>query len=144
MIHSKHWNTHRISNNTICSGLVVKPTYLTLQVHPGAVHLGLLLFGLVLFDALQETVSALWVLHVLNAHVDPLGQDPAPVTAETKDWKSKTWQEALRCFNVCVCLGCLLNTAQSPTGVGPGCLRMKYSPPREWPLRTRTIRVAKW
>lgn len=53
--------------------------YLALQFHPAALLLGLHLLGLVLFDALQETVSALRVLHVLNAHVDPLGQDSAPV-----------------------------------------------------------------
>lgn len=54
-------------------------SYLALQFHPAALLLGLHLLSLVLLDALQETVPALWVLHVLNAHVNPLGQDPAPV-----------------------------------------------------------------
>lgn len=53
--------------------------YLTLQFHPGALLLGLHLLGLVNFDALQETVPALWVLHMFNAHVDSLGQDSASV-----------------------------------------------------------------
>lgn len=58
-------------------------SYLALQFHPAALLLGLQLLGLVLFDALQETVPALWVLHMLNTHVDPLGQDPAPVRVQS-------------------------------------------------------------
>lgn len=52
--------------------------YLALEFHPAALLLGLHLLGLVLLDALQETVPAHRVLHVFNAHVDPLGQDSAP------------------------------------------------------------------
>lgn len=59
---------------------LLKILYLTFQFNPGALLLGLQLFSLVFFDTLEEAVPALWVLHVLNAHVDPLGQDLSPVT----------------------------------------------------------------
>lgn len=97
--HSDHWLKNRFSWKTLCatlksndiyciyirklfwdkSNFTTKTVYLALQFHPAALLLGLHLLGLVLFDALQETVPALWVLHMLNAHVDPLGQDSAPV-----------------------------------------------------------------
>lgn len=67
-------------------------SYLTLQFHPAAILLGLHLLSLVLFDALQETVPALWVLHMLNAHVNPLGQDLAPVKDKQNEFKSTTNQ----------------------------------------------------
>ena len=52
--------------------------YLTFEFHPGALLLGINLLLLVGLDALQEAVPALRVLHVLNAHVDLLGQDLTP------------------------------------------------------------------
>lgn len=60
-----------------CSGLLCA-AYLALQLHPGVLGLGLQLSLLVLLDALQEALSALRVLHMLDTHVNSLGQDLAP------------------------------------------------------------------
>lgn len=57
--------------------------YLALELYPGVFGLGLQLPLLVLLDALQEALSALRVLHVLDAHVDSLGQDFAPFGKKT-------------------------------------------------------------
>lgn len=48
---------------------------LALQRHPFALGLGVLQLQLVLLDTAQEVLAALAVLHVLDAHVDALGQD---------------------------------------------------------------------
>lgn len=56
--------------------------YLALQLHPGVLGLGLQLPLLVLLDALQEALSALRVLHMLDTHVNSLGQDLAPLKEE--------------------------------------------------------------
>lgn len=74
------WSVNQQENQESGSGWSV---YLALELHPAALLLGFHLLGLVLLDALQEAVSALRVLHVLDAHVDPLGQDSAPVEGDT-------------------------------------------------------------
>lgn len=52
--------------------------YLAFQLNPGALLLGLQFLLLVLLNALQEAVSALRVLNVLNTHINSLSQDLAP------------------------------------------------------------------
>lgn len=52
--------------------------YLTLELNPGALLLGLHLFLLVLLHTLQEAVSALRVSNMLNTHINFLSQDPSP------------------------------------------------------------------
>ncbi len=52
--------------------------YLAFQLNPGALLLGLQFLLLVLLNALQEAVSALGVLNVLNTHINSLSQDLAP------------------------------------------------------------------
>lgn len=56
--------------------------HLALQLHPGVLLLGFQLPLLVVLDTLQETVSALRVLHVLDTHVDSLGQNLTPTEKE--------------------------------------------------------------
>ena len=48
---------------------------LALQLHPGALLFGFLFLLVVLLHPLQEAISALRVLDVLNPHIDPLGQN---------------------------------------------------------------------
>ncbi len=52
--------------------------YLAFQLNPGALLLGFQFLLLVLLNALQEAVSALWVLNVLDTHINSLSQDLAP------------------------------------------------------------------
>ena len=48
---------------------------LVLQLNPGALLFGFLFLLIILLHPLQEAVSALRVLDVLNPHIDPLGQN---------------------------------------------------------------------
>lgn len=91
-LHSKQISEEQHQHKWLCgsSFFLCAPSYLALELHPGAVLLGLQLLGVVVSDTLQEAGATHWVLHMLNAHVDLLGQDLAPgakITQNPKVWK---------------------------------------------------------
>lgn len=111
-----------------------KFSYLAFKLNPGALLLGLQFFLLVFLNTLQEAVSALWVLNVLDAHINSLSQDLAP-RSKSNNWSFKKqdlciyklyqWEACFNIDNLAKALMCQSRVHKDDC-----------SSPYEWPHRT--------
>lgn len=124
---------HSISKKAI--KIIQVLSYLAFKLNPGALLLGLQFLLLVLLDALQEAVSALWVLNVLDAHINSLSQDLAP-RSKSNNWSLK--HQLLLCIyklyqrEACFHIDYLAKALMCQSRVHMD----DYFSPHEWPHRT--------
>lgn len=114
---------------------ISKFSYLAFKLNPCALLLGLQFFLLILLNTLQEAVSALWVLNMLNTHINSLSQDLAP-RRKTSNWSLK--QQELLCVyklyqrEACFHIDNLAKALMCQSRVH----KDDCSSPYEWPHRT--------